>query len=86
MISLLSGGIDDISQIQIISRLRVEDIMLIWQKNIEIPLDIDIRIFYESFQVLHASSRASVIEAVWKLRTKWNNFHIRMSTAREVLK
>ena len=41
----------------------------------KIPLDSDIRAFYERFQKLHAPTLASLTEALRKLKTKWTNFH-----------
>jgi hypothetical protein len=41
----------------------------------KIPLDPDIRAFYERFQELHAPTLASLTEALRKLKTKWTNFH-----------
>src|SRR5271170_7801762 len=41
----------------------------------KIPLDPDIRAFYERFQKLHAPTLASLTEALRKLKTKWTNFH-----------
>jgi hypothetical protein len=41
----------------------------------KIPLDPDIRAFYERFQKLHAPTLASLTEVLRKLKTKCTNFH-----------
>ena len=44
----------------------------------KVPLDADIRAFYDRVWTLHAPSLAPLTDALQKLRTKWSLFHVKI--------
>ena len=73
-----SNHVMDVLVLQVIPQFR-NRLLGTFHANVggenKIPLDTDIRAFYERLQELHAPTLASLTEALRKLKTKWTNFH-----------
>jgi len=81
-----SGNVMDVLVLEVIPEFR-KRVLGTYHANVggekQIPLDADIRAFYESLQALHGPTLAALTEALRKLRAKWTNFYTKYKRDQE---